>query len=113
MVDTAFLFGISFVPVQAAAAILLSLAFGLQAKAKARTYILAIQPGFGAIIIGQFTITLFASGVSPLEFFNNFTSVSLGVLLGHIFFSWLIITLVFFVRFRNHNERIFTRNRAE
>lgn len=113
MVDTAFLFGVPFVPVQVGAAILLSLAFGLQAKAKARPYILAIQAGLGAIFIGQFAITLFANGVSPLAFFNNFTAITLGNLLGHIFFAWLIITLVFFVRFRNHNGRIFTRNRAQ
>ena len=48
---------------------------------------------------------------SPLLFFRNFMAMTFGSFFIHYLIAWLIIILVFFVRFRNHSERIFTRNR--
>ena len=87
--------------------------FGIQAKVKTRPYLLALQAAFAAIIIGQFAVTLGEAGVAPVFFFNQFMSVTFGVMFSHFFGAWLLITLVFFVRFRNHNARIFTRNRDQ
>lgn len=105
--------GVSVLPIQVGATALLALIFGIQAKVKARPYLLALQAAFAAIIIGQFGVTLGEAGVAPVFFFNQFMSVTFGVMFSHFFGAWLLITLVFFVRFRNHNARIFTRNRDQ
>jgi len=44
--------GVSVLPIQVGATVLLALVFGIQAKVKARPYLLALQAAFAAIIIG-------------------------------------------------------------
>ena len=111
MTEMSFISGFLGQPVQAGATIILAVLFALQAKKKMRPYLLAIQVALAAIIIGQFAATLSDDGFSPLLFFRNFMAMTFGSFFMHYLIAWLIIILVFFARFRNHNERIFTRNR--
>ena len=98
-------------PVQAGALLVIAVLFAIQAKRKMRPYLLAIQVALAAVIIGQFAETLSTVGFSPIGFFDNFTAITFGTFLAYYLAAWVLIHLVFFVRFRNHNERIFTRNR--
>lgn len=107
------LLGYPFEPVQFGATIVLALIFGVQAKLKMRPYLLAVQAALAGILIGRFAATLVSDGLAPTAFITNFLSVTFGVMVSHFFVCWLLIILVFFLRFRSHNARIFTRNRDQ
>lgn len=107
------LLGYPFELVQLGVTIALALIFGAQAQLKMRPYLLAIQAGLGGILIGRFAATLVDDGLAPMAFLTNVLSVNFGVMLSHFFVCWIIVILVFFLRFRSHNARIFTRNRDQ
>ena len=111
MVEFLSLFGFPVAPAQAGAVVLFALFFGIQAKLKNRPFVLAIQSTLAACIVGQFATTLFDVGFNLTNFFSNFLTLTFGAFLTLLTISWIVISLVFFLRLRNQNARIFTRNR--
>ena len=92
--------------------VLLSLAYGMQARLRLRPSLLALQVGFICLIGNTILLSMFDGNMMPFDLINALLTQTFGYLLGYTIIGWLIIKLCFIIRSHYDQSNIFTRNRS-
>lgn len=99
-------------PISGGVLVLLSLAYGMQARLRLRPSLLALQVGFICLIGNTILLSIFDGNMMPFDLTNALLTQTFGYLLGYTIIGWLIIKLCFIIRSHNDQANIFTRNRS-
>ncbi len=113
MTNLSALFGYPPTAIGASLLVACALLWGLRGRWKTRPYLLALQATFFASLAGSFLEIIITANISLLSLIENFLNVTMGQLIMFWFAAWIIIRLVFAIRFRNKSTNIFTRNRSK
>ena len=91
--------------------LLVSIAYGTQAKRKLRPAMLSLQISLITILASTVIGNVSSGKFLPSELLYAFLSVNFGMFFSFAIIGWLIVQICFIIRFRNDQSNIFTRNR--